>query len=257
MKELNWNRAMEQAPEAFETRMRSVLQALPEQEESIMKHTKNVRKIVVLAAAAVMVLGGAVFAANNFGYMKSDPQNTYSLKTPAAVEEVLKNETVEGITSDAKFLDAYSNGFTFAGATVEGEEARRDDDPTVYNYQNVDAWYQRDGATVYVRVSPIIEGLTDGQRGTEATVGDVTVYTLQQDYLVVPEDYVKTDEQKAAEATGELIFSYDSDLTEPEPMQQRYVSWMEDGMRYSISSIDSQASLEELLGMAQELIGSK
>lgn len=256
MNQLNWDRAIEQAPEEFEARMRSVLQALPEQEEPMMKHTKNVRRIVVLAAAAVMVLGGAVFASNNFGYMKNDPETSYSLKNPAAVEAVLEQESIDGITSEAKFLESYSNGFTFAGANVEGEKARGENDPTEYKYQNVETWYERDGATVYVRISPIIRDVTDHQQGTESTVGDVTVYALRQDYLVVPEDYVKTDEQKTAEAAGDLVFSYDADLTEPEAMQQRYVSWFQDGMRYSISAIDSQTELEELIGMAQELIDS-
>jgi len=256
MKQQNWNRALEAPPEPFHARVRSVLNALPEQEEMTMKKIWNAKRIAVIAAAAVMVLSIGAVAANTFGYIKNDPKNTHSLKNADAVVEVLEGEAVEGISADARFLEEYSNGFTFAGADVEGMEARNEGDPTVYRYQSVESWYERDGAKVYVEVSPLIEGLTDQLRGAPVACGDVTVYALSQDYKVVPLDYEKSPEELEAEAAGTLIFSYDDDLSQPELMEQRYVSWLEDGMRYSINHIESQVPLDELVSMAQELIES-
>lgn len=254
MKQSNWNRAFEATPENFERRIESVLSALPEQEERTMKNKKMIRKAVLLAAAVVMVLGGSVFADEIMGYMRSDPKNTYTLADVAAVEEALG--TVEGISQDAKFLESYSNGFTFAGAIVDGQEAMDKDDLTVYRYQGIQTTYTRDGARVDVEIMPDM-GWEPSEKSVEVACGDVTVYTLVQDYKVVNETYEKTEEDLEAEEAGELLFSYDDSLEEPVLFQHRFVCWRENGMYYCITNIDSQVELEELVEMAQELITSK
>lgn len=255
MKQINWDRALEAPSEQFHDRLVSVLNALPEQEETTMKHIGNMKRVGALAVAAVLVLSLGVAAANNLGFIRTDSKNTHTLADASAVEEVLDG-SVEGITSDAKFLETYANGFTFAGATLQGEEARADDDPTVYNYQTVNAWYERDGAVVYVDISPVLPGITDRFSGTAEEYGDVTLYTLTQNYKIVPEDYEVTQEELEAEAAGTLVFSYDDGLSEPETLVQRYVAWMQDGMHYSVNAMDSMTELSELVEMAQELINS-
>lgn len=256
MKQHDWNRAMEAPPAHFHRHIQSVLRALPEQEETNMKKTWSVKRVGALAAAAVLVLSIGAAAANTMGYIKSDWRNTSDLKDPAAVVEVLENESVEGITSDAKFLEEYSNGFTFTSATLEGLVAQASDDPTVHHYQTVVAWYERDGAKVYVHISPLIAGVTDVLDGTPAACGDVTLYAMEQDYKIVNEDYVLTEEEEAAVAAGELVISYDDSLSEPELARQSYVSWVQDGMRYSVNHMESQVTLDELISMAMELVNS-
>lgn len=256
MKQIHWERALEAPPERFHERLLSVLNTLPEQEETNMKHLWNLKRVGALAAAAVMVLSIGVAAANNLGFIRSDWRNTSTLDGPEAVAKVLENGEVEGITSDAKFLETYANGFVFAGATLDGAEARADNDPTVYSFQSVNAWYERNGAKVYVDISPVLPGISDQFDGEAVECGDVTLYTMERDYLVVPEDYEKTPEQLDAQAAGTLVFSYDDDLSEPEAFVQRYVSWMQDGMRYSVNAVDSMTELNELVAMAQELIGA-
>ena len=142
---------------------------------------------------------------------------------------------------------------------MDGAEARNPDDPTVYRYQSIDAVYERDGETVHVTISPLISGVTTEQRGEPVSWNGVTLYTLEQDYKVVNQDYVKTDAEQRLEEAGQLIFSYDDSLSEPEQFQQRYVSWIEDQMRYSIYTSDtsSQADIPELVQMARELMGGE
>jgi len=256
MKQFDWQRALEAPTERFHEHVQSVLYALPEQEEMTMKKTWNLKRAGVLAAAVVMVLCIGVAAGDMMGYIRSDWRTTHDLKDPAAVVEALENEDVEGLTADAKFLEAYSNGFAFAGATLEGNEARADDDPTVYRYQTVDAWYERDGAVVYVDISPLIPGVSDVFAGAPVACGDVTLYALERNYKVVNEDYVPTAEEEDAVAAGELVFSYDDSLSAPELVRQGYVSWVQDGMRYSVNHMGGQVALEELTSMAVELVNS-
>lgn len=257
MKHPNWNQAFEKAPESFHTRMVAVLDALPEQEKQSMKPIRTIKRTVLLAAAAALLLCGAVFAGTRVGYIRSDWRNSYTLKDAADVGEAMK--AVEGIAPDARFLEQYSNGFVFSEGTVDGAEARNPDDPTVYRYQSIDAAYERDGETVHVAISPLISGVTTEQRGEPVSWNGVTLYTLEQDYKVVNQDYVKTDAEQRLEEAGQLIFSYDDSLSEPEQFQQRYVSWIEDQMRYSIYTSDtsSQADIPELVQMARELMGGE
>lgn len=256
MKQYDWQRALETPTEHFHEHIQSVLYALPEQEEMTMKNKRSVKRVGLLAAAAVMVLSIGVAAGNMMGYINTDWNGTRDLKDPAAVVEVLENGKLEGISADAKFLEEYSNGFTFAGATLMGTEARGDEDPTVYRYQTVDAWYERDGATVYTEISPVIQGVSDGLAGTPVACGDVTLYALEQNYKIVNEDYVPTEEEAAAVAAGQLVFSYDDGLSEPELAQQRYVSWIQDGTLYSVNHMGGQVALEELVSMAMELVNA-
>ena len=144
----------------------------------------------------------------------------------------------------------------FRRVLVRSNEARADDDPTVYRYQTVDAWYERDGAVVYVDISPLIPGVSDVFAGAPVACGDVTLYALERNYKVVNEDYVPTAEEEDAVAAGELVFSYDDSLSAPELVRQGYVSWVQDGMRYSVNHMGGQVALEELTSMAVELVNS-
>lgn len=256
MKQFDWDRALEAPTERFHAHVQSVLSTLPEQEEMTMKKFWSMKRVGALGLAAVLVLSIGVAAANNLGFIRTDGKNTHALADASAVVEVLESGELEGITSDAKFLETYSNGFTFAQATLDGVEARADEDPTVYNYQTVNAWYERNGAAVDVDISPVLPGISDGFDGEAVSCGDVTVYAQERDYLVVPLDYEPTPEELDAQAAGTLVLSYDDGLDAPQTVVQRCVTWMQDGMRYSVNAMDGRTELAELTAMAQELINS-
>lgn len=256
MKQFDWERALEAPSERFHAHVQSVLSTLPEQEEMTMKHTWKLKRVGLLAAAAVLVLSIGVAAANNLGFIRSDWRETRTLDGPAAVVETLESGRVEGVTADARFLETYSNGFTFASGELAGSVARADEDPTVYNYQSVSCRYERNGAAVDVDISPVLPGISDGFDGEAVSCGDVTVYAQERDYLVVPLDYEPTPEELDAQAAGTLVLSYDDGLDAPQTVVQRCVTWMQDGMRYSVNAMDGRTELAELTAMAQELINS-
>ena len=91
------------------------------------------------------------------------------------------------------------------------------------------------------------------------TVGDAVdtidgVDILYHSYTnkIVPSDYRMTDEDKKAEANGELVFSYGSSKVEIKEVQS--VLWSEDGIHYSLMQIDGKLSANELAEMAKEII---
>ncbi len=61
-----------------------------------------------------------------------------------------------------------------------------------------------------------------------------------------------TDEDKKAEDSGELVFSYGS--SEVEIIEVQSVSWTTDDMHYELMQIDGKLSTDELADMAAEII---
>ena len=70
---------------------------------------------------------------------------------------------------------------------------------------------------------------------------------------IVPEDYVKTDEELAAESRGELMFANDG---EDHIVENNYisVSWQDDGIHYNLMQRNGELSVDELIKMANEII---
>ena len=60
------------------------------------------------------------------------------------------------------------------------------------------------------------------------------------------------EENKRAEESGELVFSYGS--SEVEIKQVQSVTWTKDGVQYQLLQIDGRLSPEELAGMAEEVL---
>ena len=86
-----------------------------------------------------------------------------------------------------------------------------------------------------------------------ANVDGVDVYYHSYTNKLVPPDYKMTDEDKKAEETGELVFSYGSSKVEIKEIQS--VSWKKDDMNYQLLQIDGKLSADELVEMAKEVIG--
>ena len=85
-----------------------------------------------------------------------------------------------------------------------------------------------------------------------ATVDGVDVYYHSYTNKVVPPDYKLTEEDKKAEESGELVFSYGS--SEVEIIEVQSVSWKKDGIYYQLLQIDGNLTADELTEMASEVI---
>ena len=88
--------------------------------------------------------------------------------------------------------------------------------------------------------------------GVIATIDGIDVYYFNYTNKLVPPGYKFTDEDKKAEANGELVFSYGSSKVEINEVQS--VSWTVDDMHYELMQIDGKLSANELADMAAEVI---
>ena len=68
----------------------------------------------------------------------------------------------------------------------------------------------------------------------------------------VPADYEKTEQDILDEAEGKVIISYGTD--EIEIYEVQGVGWIQDGIRYNITAMNSPLDEQGLINMAMEMI---
>ena len=86
-----------------------------------------------------------------------------------------------------------------------------------------------------------------------ATTEGVGIYYHFQTYKAVPENYEMTEEDKAKEESGELVFSWGNENIDLNEVQS--MSWVQDGVYFLLQQIDGSLTEDELAAMAMEIIG--
>ena len=209
---------------------------------------KSKKKIALIAVAATLVMGITVFAASGIiSQWFSSSSSIPDYKTLPTAEQVVKD-----IGYEAVIIDEFANGYKFDNGSVVDNVLTDDNGKAVEKFKSVTFRYLKDNDEVLFsqdKVNSQVE--TSGE--VVATVDDVDVYYYSYTNKLVPPDYKMTDEDKKAEETGELVFSYGSSKVEIKEIQS--VSWKKDDMSYQLLQIDGKLSADELVEMAKEVIG--
>ena len=209
---------------------------------------KSKKKIALIAVAATLVMGITVFAASGIiSQWFSSSSSIPDYKTLPTAEQVVKD-----IGYEAVIIDEFANGYKFDNGSVVDNVLTDDNGKAVEKFKSVTFRYLKDNDEVLFsqdKVNSQVE--TSGE--VVATVDDVDVYYYSYTNKLVPPDYKMTDEDKKAEETGELVFSYGSSKVEINEIQS--VSWKKDDMSYQLLQIDGKLSADELVEMAEEVIG--
>lgn len=208
---------------------------------------KSKKKISLIAIAATLALGITVFAAsgiisNWYSSSSSDPE----YKTLPTEQQCIKD-----IGYVPALIETFGNGYSFGNGSVINNNLTDEKGNSVEKFKSVMFRYTKDGDEVTFS--------QDKYSSTTETIGEVIttvdgtdVYYYSYNNKVVPSDYEMTDEDKKAEANGELVFSYGS--SEVEVIEVQSVSWTIDNMHYDLMQIDGNLSADELADMAAEVI---
>ena len=194
-----------------------------------------------IAVAAVICLASVTcYAAVNFGGAVAHSNN--NVETFA---DMKKAEKEAGF--DAKYVERFGNGFAFSrGGAGENQGMDEEGNPMGEIYGMLTVSYEnKDGENVTLIVE---DGNPYVDAGQEAEEG----YSAQQ-YKFVPPDYQLTEEDKAKEASGELLISYGSLEVEEKTMEN--YSWQEDGLYYSLIAANCDLGEDALAQMAEEIKG--
>lgn len=209
---------------------------------------KSKKKAVLAAVAAALILGITAFAASGIvstwvGVSSSMPD--YKILPTA---ERVKND----IGYDAVLIDGFSNGYTFADGSIVKNVLKDENGKNTEKFKSVSFRYEKDGDKVFFSQNKH-NAETEKEGEIVAAAGDIDIYYYSYTNKIVPPDYEMTDEDKKAEQSGELVFSYGASSVEICKVQS--VTWEKDGVECCLMQLDGKLSAERLTEMAMEIIG--
>ena len=214
---------------------------------AIKSNTRSKKKISVIAAVAVLALGTTVFAASGiiskwYSSSSSDPE----YKSLPTAQQVKKD-----IGYDAVLISEFENGYAFKDGSIVNNDLADEDGNSVEKFKSISFDYEKNGDTVIFSQDKFNSKI-DMDGNVIKTVDGTDIYYYSYTNKIVPADYKMTDEDKKAEADGELIFSSGSSDIRISEVQS--VTWVKDNIQYQLMQMDGALSRDELADMAEEVI---
>ena len=118
-------------------------------------------------------------------------------------------------------------------------------------FESVSYVYERNGEEVWFSQEKPSKPIAPMGVFLESVEG-IDLYYYCYTNVVVPADYELTEADKAAEAAGEIVFSYGSEKVTR--MEIQSLQWSEDGVLSCLMQMDGSLTPEELAAMAKEII---
>ncbi len=211
----------------------------------------KIRKIIVLAAAVVMLLSATVLAANIIlGSRSGHSSNIPSYYSIPSKDTMLKDTGIA-----PSIPESFSSGFVFDSGYIMYNEDFDTEGNSVQEYKGLMFNYTNNGTEIPLYIDASIAGIQiKDPTATERYQGSELLYYSYINKLVPP-DYRPTDADKKAEKDGSVILSYGSDKIELNNVQG--VAWEYQGLNYELLAINTDISMDELFGMAKEVIDAQ
>lgn len=221
---------------------------------------RNKKKMAAVLIAAAMAVGGSAFAFSGtissiFSSSSSDPDYT-SLPTAQQCEQ------------DAGFAPAlvknFDNGFAFKDGTVVNNQEQNEDGKTVNKYASLDFTYQKGDQTVTLAQDK--DAQHDSAEGSCIAQKDgVSYYETTKTEKYVSESYLKTEQDKLDEASGDVEINVaDSDAIHAgqndnsvETDTYHGINWTANGVHYSLYQINGSLTADQMLDMAQQITAAE
>lgn len=215
-----------------------------ERKFSVMKTRK---KFAVIAAAAVLAIGATVFAGS--GVIKS--WNSSSSSRPEYKSLPTAQQCIKDIGYEPVLIDSFANGYSFEDGSVVNNNFKDENSNIVESFKSVSFRYEKNGDEVDLSQEKFNSDIEMSGEVITGINGTEIHYNCFENKFV-PSDYIMTEEDKAAEESGELIFSWGTEEVELHTIQN--VSWNDEGMHFSLMQMDGSLSKEDMVEMANEII---
>lgn len=206
------------------------------------------KKIFVAAIAAALCLTTATCFA--FGKISSFVGHSHWVEgdfpTASKMEQVLN--------SRPDIVESFSNGFQFIRYSVGETTSQDENGATLETKPRVSLQYENAaGQWIALDIRPVFTGETfGGEKVTAITYDNTTLYYFVQHHKFVPANYEITPEDQARIDSGELAMGYGADTVEECDMTN--ISWVDDGMHYSLIGQDLDLDEDDMVQMAAEII---
>ena len=208
---------------------------------------KSKKKFAVIAIAATRALGVTAFAVNN----KLTLTYSISSSVPEYTDMPKAQQLIDDLGYAGDMVEEFSNGYSFDEGSVTNNMT--ESDGTVEEFKSLSAWYSKGDDKVTLFIDKHDSGKQDEGSELAAQNGDINIYAHSFINKIVPPDYVKSEDDLAAEERGEIYFAEDGEdhIVETKVTS---VSWTKDDIRYSLMQLNGELSTDELIAMANELI---
>ncbi len=256
MNKYNWNKAFPDTPESFKNKVSSTLNSLPDKKENDkMKNGKmrkigSIKKKIMVALVAAIVMGTTVFAAGKIYSITSNLSNIPTYTTIPTAEQVKKD-----FEFNPKLVKKFDNGYTFAKGYTVNNEGADEKGNSVGKTKSLDFTYTKGNDELSLSIE---NGRLDERSKKEvdiATYNGIDLYYDSYANKLEPANYKMTEQDKRDKLSGKYVFTYGSEKEKISQVQ--CLNWMQDGINYSFLGIDSNISKDELVKMAQQVISTK
>lgn len=226
--------------------------------EGNMKKKIGIKKVAIIAAACILILGTTVFASGKATGIVSDIY--FGTKT-SNFEKLAKLEEEAGI--DVVAVKSFANGYTMKTMEVEKSSTTDDDFNKLASYKSIHIEYEADGLPdIYVSMNPSemyysgdVEYETNRDTATKEYNG-ITLHYNYDEYLSLPIDEEATDEERAREESDAHFFiSIGSDERETDFVSS--VTFELDNVTYIIMGFNIDMTSDDLFEMAENIIDAK
>lgn len=211
------------------------------------KRNMSKKKIFIIAAAAAMVLSIGAYAASGIIASWSGSSNSW----PDYKELPTTAECMKDIGYEPVFKDKFENGYVFKDGRIVNNSLMDENDNAVEKFKSISFDYVKGDDTVIYSAMKY-DSEMDNTADVIAEKNGTEFYYSKYTNKAVPADYTMTEEDKRAEESGELIFSYGANEVSISEVQG--LSWYYDGIHYSFTQIEGDLSADELVAMAEELV---
>ena len=215
----------------------------------------NIQKVMKKAAAvlaAVLILTTTAYASDfmNIKSLATTGRGEYHSESYKDMGKAMKKAGFE-ITAP----ESFENGYSFRNVRVGETGAYDEHDKELFTYKDLVVYYRNPaGTTLSLFTHADREELSQNSRQPDMTriIGEVQVNYWLDHYKFVPEDYELTPEDEAMLQQPGYYLSYGSDTVIEQ--DNHTLSWIQDGVDYSILDSGAKETPETLFAMAEALI---
>lgn len=209
-------------------------------------------KKAAVVLAAVLILSTTAYAADfmNIKSLVTTGGKEYHSESYKDMGKAMKQAGFE-ITAP----ESFKNGYSFRNVRVGETGAYDENNKELFTYKDLVVYYKNPAGTTLSLFTHIDrEELSQGSREPDMTrmVGEVQVEYRLDHYKFVPVDYELTPEDEAMLKQPGYYLSYGSDTVIEQ--DNHSLSWVKDGIDYSILDSGAKETPDVLFAMAEELI---
>lgn len=220
-----------------------------QEETGQMKHL-SIKKVVIGVAAACLLIPGGAYAAGHADYLIGHSCIGGQSKNYSGDMEKMETKLGYPVLT----VESFDNGYCFKEMEVMDTEGRDENNNKVYTYKDMTVYYGKQGCgSMYLGICKPVENQTRTKipNATKAC-GDIMLYYDEYTYKSVPADYEMTPDDQANEQRDDYYISFGLDEVQIQISQG--VTWEMDGVSYNLAGFDLGLSADEMFAMAEQII---